>query len=407
MFLFFFIQCSKKDWLSLKGKKPLKIALIIGILFIYGIVPIIAFGLDETLPLAIQNMYLSNNKKRNQKILKNYSYLPLLSAGVNLDNEELLVPSFREHTELLDKFYQEGLLLFKLTDSTRNRLHGNEYEKDYSSNEIWISPEYLTNSFVEILDIHGKKISIKPDKKELTILIPEQFEDDLQKVKEYYIQSHNFYDFDVAQEFSKEVLKKETKQIKFILIKNNPKLLFFRTSENKLKNPIFRVLTQNNIQKETSIYADVILGQTDYFFVKNNGNLEQIINKYDKYGEFPVQISAYDYLMSTMNEDVHMMGIFLIIVSGLVFLYYIISYFLSSVFIEIYDKKIKLAVLFGFSLKKIILFYLSFSLTPWLSILFFHPTKQLLLLILCITIGNSALTIINFMKIYRNITKLD
>ena len=125
-----------------------------------------------------------------------------------------------------------------------------------------------------------------------------------------------------------------------LLIKNNPKLLFFRTTDAKLNNPILRVLTANNIQKESSVYADIILGQTDYFFVKKHRGLKRAIRENDIYEQFPIQMDAYMYLMGGVNEAIEMMIPLLVIISVLVLLYYLISYFLSNAWRVIYSKKI-------------------------------------------------------------------
>ncbi|MFC0232857.1 hypothetical protein ACFFIF_02510 [Vagococcus entomophilus] len=402
-----FVKISKKDWLSFKGKKPLKFSLIVGVLFIYCIVPLIAFGLSETVPLAMENINLTISSKKNQKMLKDYFYLPLLSAGVSPEDEERLVPSFQNHTALLEELYKEGLLLFKLEDSTRARLNGDEYEEDYDSNEMWVSPSYLESTFVEVKDLNGRKVSIDNKEKKLIILIPEKFKDNIDEVKAYYNKSHNFYNFEVAQEFSKEAIKKEPKDIEFIFIKNNPKLAFWGSARAKLSNPILRVLTPNNIQKKTSVYADIILGQTDYFFVKNKGDLKEIIKKNDVYSEFPVQISAHKYLMSNVNEDMQIMGILFVIIVTLILLYYIVSYFLSSVFISMNSKKIKLYILFGIKLKLMMISYSFVFILPWLSIIFFNHTKEILFLICCISVGSIILTLVNFNKIYKNVTVLE
>lgn len=403
----FFIKISSKDWLSFKGKKPLKSVLLVGIIFLYCITPLIIFGLTETVPLAKENIMLAVNKKRNKKILKHYFYLPLLSAGVDSENEEQLVPSFQAHTKLVNQFYKEGLLLCRPEDSTRDRLNGNKYEKDYSSNEIWVSPNYLNNAFVEVKGLDGKKIKINNNEKQLVVLIPEKLKNSMKKIRDYYKQSHSFYDFEVAQEFSKETLKKQTSTIKFILIKNNPKLLFFKERDSKIKNPILRVLTPNNIQKNSSVYADTIIGEPDYFFVKDQGNLKNVIENKDVYKEFPVQIDAYEYLMSTAQEDVQMLLILFFIVSGLIVLYYIITYFFSNAFITMYSKKFKLNILFGFSLRKVMALYLLVFSVPWTAIFLFSPTKEILISICFILLGSFIISFVNLKKIYRNLNDLE
>lgn len=391
----------------MKGKKPLKKALVLGILFIYTIVPFIAGGLSEVVPLTQSNLKLIMYQKRNQKILKNYVYLPLLSAGVSTDNEQELVRSFQNHTELLAKFYEEGLLLFRMTDATRHRLNGEEYQDDFGANELWVSPSYLKHSFVEIHDLSGNKVDLDNSEKNMIILVPEKYKKNIDELKKYYSESHDFYDFQVAQEFSSEKLEKKTSDIEFIFIEDHSKLLFFKETEMKLNNPIIRVITPNNVQKETSVYADDILGQTDYFYVKNDGNLKKIVERYDVYSEFPVQIDAYNYLMNMVNEDLQLIEILIVIIGSFISLYLIISYVLSNVFVTMNMKSLKLNILFGVQIKKIFILYYSATIIPWLSVFFFHPTNSHLVVILMIVLSSVLVSFFNFFKVYKNISMLE
>jgi len=400
------IKLSKKDWLSFKGKKVLLPILIIGLIFTYLIIPLISFGLSESIPLAKENLYLAAKKKKNKQVLKDYVYLPLLSAGVGTEDEDLLVPSFQHHNQLFNKLYKEGLLLFRLEDSTRNKLNGIEYEDNYSSNEVWMTPKFL-NELSEVKDLNNQKINISNNESNLIILIPEELKKEIEDIKKYYVKSHDFYDFEVAQEFSKLKIEKKTKNIQFIFIKNNPKLSSFKPPKQNLKNPLIRIITPYNVQQESSVYADIILGQTDSFFVKDSQMLSKIIKKNDNYNEFPVKINAYNHLMSTFREDIQLVGTLLIIILSLITLYYIITYFLSGVFFSINQKKIKLNILFGGNINIIIIQYLIIYLLPWLSILFFDFSKEGLLLVASIIIGSMPIIYINFKKVCSDLTNFE
>lgn len=353
------------------------------------------------------------NKTENQELLANYTYSHLLFHSVDYENEKAVYNSFLTSNNLLNYWFDRGVLIVYLTDDTLSRLKSENYYPGYGANEVYVSPEYINKQ--ELRDENNQIIRITNDEQVMIELVPEMYRKEETKLLAYLTENHEFLNHKVGEEYSSDEKESEGKsddsQIEIRYIKDHQKLLELFPAQTNLSNSILRVITKNNTAK-SSVYGNTILGRSSAILVKKDEIYRQgevyEIDPLNLHKSFSKGYSADEYF-KTVNQFDLQLYYPLLVTSGLALVIYLGTVVFQIVtYFQLNSRELTLKKLLGYS-SKAIYFPLGIKIVTWLvcllliNLIMRHWSLALIyLLIFCLTTVFLILTITILNKQRKN-----
>ncbi|ODJ51907.1 hypothetical protein BFR38_12020 [Brochothrix thermosphacta] len=354
---------------SSKGESPQKKLVVL----LLAVKIILSIFLLFTLQFSGQKIYYfiveQAQTQRALKAVEHRFYLPLLSDVSSTDDNAQLDNLVRTN-HLFNDYYNHGMLLFRLEDDTEHKLLDDEYNpghEKFENNVLLISPDYLKLN--PLYDINGTEIKINNHEKTLITLVPTTYYALLPEIKSYIEKEHNFQNNEVGKNFGLKATPQKVK-FRYIEIRDNQALLTLLPHQRPLKNPLIKVLTQNNVDKNLSAYADSISGRADTFFIGNTQTsmsaIKNIVEKNQLQKTYPEIIPAQIFLKERFTDHNLVISLFLTIIIITLSLYLLLTLSFIHNYLLLNIQKALVLLQAGYPITRIYCLLFLIGCSPWL-----------------------------------------
>ncbi|OQR53475.1 bacteriocin-associated integral membrane family protein [Bacillus sp. CDB3] len=362
---------------SIKNKKPLKqIQIINGLMkVIFSMIILYLLLVSYSIFLDSYRYYYKNANEWTQ--MKSYGMMPT-KAPYPYNNPNAALELFDKKYKFFKYTNDKGAILIQFSDAYRAKQNGIELKGApvYEEKTILINNNYLKLN--PIYELDGKLVNIKDDDDTLTVLVPEKYKQEENRLKRYLGKEYYFQKYKVKNNFLKDAGKelpfKEDMKINIIWVKNNQSYFTFsndiaRDTNNRFYDGIAMILTNTNGNE--GAWYDTAIGSGHGYFIKlvdkkepYNSIKEQIENLgLQKY--HPELYNAYDNVESIIQRHVERAYQFSVALVVVLLAYLFISMFTTLNYLEQYKLKHTIKRIHGYSYFKRHKFYLIFTNFVW------------------------------------------
>lgn len=220
-----------------------------------------------------------------------------------------------------------------------------------------ISNKRFIEEFTQLRDVQGNNIRLTTSKNQVTILIPQKFQSDEDKLKKYFLKNivNEFTNYDKYYGISSKS-QKPTVNIQYI--ENNQSVSFL--GEEKLETIKNLILIVDNLNFSGMYYADTLSAGDIYFQFPTRGDFQKITVKYnlERYVSPGTLLTPYLTRLENQNFIFKNVTVFIIIFT---FILMFLIYASNQTTILVNRKKYAVQTFLGYSKIKVLKKYVWIS----------------------------------------------